>query len=53
MTSIIIPAHNEASVIQRGKTIAFLEAQLWDAAKTLICRATSTARLVPAPQALG
>jgi uncharacterized protein (TIGR00369 family) len=47
------PLVAEASVIQRGKTIAFLEGQLRDDAGTLVCRATSTARLVPAPRALG
>ncbi|HTE43556.1 MAG TPA: PaaI family thioesterase [Steroidobacteraceae bacterium] len=36
----------EATVVQLGKTIAFLEAKLMDEAGTLIARATSTARLV-------
>lgn len=46
------PLVAEATVIQRGRTIAFLEAQLWDEAGTLVCRATSTARMVPAQQAV-
>ncbi|MCW0235494.1 MAG: PaaI family thioesterase [Ferrovibrio sp.] len=46
------PLIAEATVIQRGRTIAFLEAQLWDESGTLICRATSTARMVAAQQAL-
>lgn len=46
------PLVADATVIQRGKTIAFLQAELRDAADTLICRATSTARLVAAQQAL-
>jgi uncharacterized protein (TIGR00369 family) len=36
----------EATVVQLGKTIAFLEAKLMDGAGTLIARATSSARLV-------
>lgn len=46
------PLIAEATVIQRGKTIAFLQAELRDAAGLLVCRATSTARLVPAGKAL-
>lgn len=46
------PLVAEATVIQRGKTIAFLQAELRDEAGTLLCRATSTARLVPVSQAI-
>jgi len=43
----------EAQVVQLGKTVAFLEAKLTDEAGTLLARATSSARLVPAAKALG
>ncbi|WP_300304400.1 PaaI family thioesterase [Ferrovibrio sp.] len=43
----------EASVVQSGRTIAFLEGQLSDSEGRLLCRATASARLVPAGQALG
>lgn len=46
------PLVAEASVIQRGKTIAFLQSELRDATDMLVCRATSTARLIPSNQAL-
>lgn len=46
------PLVAEATVIQRGRTIAFLQAELRDADGTLVCRATSTARLVAAGKAL-
>ncbi|MFN4164000.1 MAG: PaaI family thioesterase [Ferrovibrio sp.] len=38
----------EASVVQHGRTIAFLEGRLSDAEGRLLCRATASARLVPA-----
>lgn len=38
----------EASVVQHGRTIAFLEGRLSDAQGRLLCRATASARLVPA-----
>lgn len=38
----------EASVVQYGRTIAFLEGRLSDAEGRLLCRATASARLVPA-----
>lgn len=47
------PLVAEATVIQRGKTIAFLQAELRDAEGTLVCRATSTARLIAAGKAIG
>jgi uncharacterized protein (TIGR00369 family) len=37
----------EGRVVQMGKTVAFLEAKLFDAEGTLVARATSSARLVP------
>jgi uncharacterized protein (TIGR00369 family) len=43
----------EGRVIQLGKSIAFLEGSLTDAAGTLIARATASARLVEAEKALG
>lgn len=42
----------EGRVVQIGKTIAFLEASLTDEAGTLVARATASARVVPAEQAL-
>lgn len=46
------PILGEGRVIQLGRTVAFLEAQLFDEAGGLIARATSTARLVGADKAL-
>jgi len=40
------PLFGEGTVIQLGKTIAFLQAELRDEAGTLIARATSSARMV-------
>jgi uncharacterized protein (TIGR00369 family) len=37
----------EGRVVQMGKTIAFLEAQLTDANGVVVAKATSSARLVP------
>ena len=42
------PIFGEARVVQLGKTIAFLEAQLTDEHGKLIARATASARLVKA-----
>jgi uncharacterized protein (TIGR00369 family) len=42
----------EGRVIQRGKTIAFLEAALYDAEGDVVARATSTARLVSIAKAM-
>lgn len=47
------PLFGEATVIQLGKTIAFIEGQLTDADGNLIARATTSARLVAAAKALG
>jgi len=46
------PLFGEATVMQLGKTIAFIEARLTDAAGTLLARATSSARLVATAKAL-
>jgi uncharacterized protein (TIGR00369 family) len=43
----------EATVVQLGKTIAFIEARLTDEAGTLLAKATSTARLIASTKALG
>jgi uncharacterized protein (TIGR00369 family) len=40
------PLFGEGTVIQLGKTVAFLQAELRDEAGTLIARATSSARMV-------
>ncbi|MEQ9520316.1 MAG: PaaI family thioesterase [Parvibaculum sp.] len=37
----------EARIVRRGKSIAFVEGELFDAAGELIARATSTVKLVP------
>jgi uncharacterized protein (TIGR00369 family) len=42
----------EGRVVQLGKSVGFIEATLSDEAGTLIARATSSARLVPAAKAL-
>lgn len=47
------PLFGEGRIVQMGKTVAFLEALLRDRSGTLIARATSSARLVPAKQAVG
>jgi uncharacterized protein (TIGR00369 family) len=39
------PLYGEGKVIQLGKTIAFVEAQLTDADNTIIARSTATARM--------
>jgi len=39
----------EARIIRQGKSIAFVEGELFDAAGELIARATSTVRLIPMP----
>ena len=43
----------EGRVVQLGKTVAFIEASLTDAAGTMVARATSAARLVARDKALG
>lgn len=47
------PLFGEGQVIQLGKTVAFLEGRLSDTDGKLLARATASARLVPAQQALG
>jgi len=42
----------EGRVTQLGKSIAFLEGALFDASGTIVARASATAKLVPAEQAL-
>jgi uncharacterized protein (TIGR00369 family) len=42
----------EATVLQLGTTIAFLEGKLLDADGTLLARASATARLLPAERAV-
>lgn len=46
------PLIGEGQVIQLGKSVAFIEARLMDEAGTLVARATSSARLIPAAKAL-
>jgi uncharacterized protein (TIGR00369 family) len=46
------PLFAEASVVQLGSTIAFLEGSLLDGAGSLLSRAAATARLLPAERAL-
>lgn len=41
----------EARVVRMGRTVAFLEAELFDAEGGLVARATSSARLTPRDQA--
>ena len=47
------PGHviGRGRVVSRTKSTAFLEAELFDSAGTLLARATSTARIVPGPAA--
>jgi uncharacterized protein (TIGR00369 family) len=40
----------EARIIRQGKSISFVEGELFDADGMLVARATSTVRLVPMPQ---
>lgn len=47
------PLFGEGTVLQLGKTIAFIEARLMDAAGQILARATSTARLIPSSRAFG
>jgi len=46
------PLYGEGQVVQLGKTVAFLEARLFDAENKLVARATSTARLLNSSRAL-
>jgi uncharacterized protein (TIGR00369 family) len=51
--SFIAPARpglliGRGTIVHMGTTIAFLEASLFDAAETLLAKASATARLVPA-----
>ena len=46
------PLFGEASVLQLGKTIAFLEAKLTDTHGKLVARATSSVRLAPMQRVL-
>ena len=46
------PLFGEASVLQLGKTIGFLESRLLNVAGEVLARATATARLVPAARAV-
>ena len=46
------PLVGEGQVVQMGKSVAFLEAKLFDAEGVLVARATSTARLVASEKAL-
>jgi len=47
------PLIGEGQVLQLGKSVAFIEARLIDEAGTVVARATSSARLIPAARALG
>jgi uncharacterized protein (TIGR00369 family) len=44
--------YGEATVVQIGKTIAFIEGRLTDESGTLIAKATTSARLVPSAKAM-
>ncbi|HYM35053.1 MAG TPA: PaaI family thioesterase, partial [Steroidobacteraceae bacterium] len=44
--------YGEATVVQLGKTIAFIEAKLTDEADALLAKATSSARLIQSHKAL-
>lgn len=46
------PMVGEGQVVQMGKSVAFLEARLFDAEGVLLARATSTARLIASEKAL-
>jgi len=46
------PVFGEGRVVQLGRSVAFLEAQLSDAAGRLLARATSSARVIAADKAL-
>ena len=46
------PIVGEASVVQMGKTIAFLEGKLMDETGALLARATASVRVVPSAKAL-
>jgi uncharacterized protein (TIGR00369 family) len=46
------PLIGEGRVLQLGKSVGFIEATLSDPAGTMVARATSSARLVPAAKAL-
>ena len=46
------PIIGEATVVQLGKTIAFLEGKLLDASGTVLARATASARVVASAKAL-
>ena len=46
------PIFGEASVVQMGKSIAFLEGKLMDEAGTLLAKATASVRVVPSAKAL-
>lgn len=46
------PIIGEGQVVQAGKSVAFLEGRLTDAAGALLARATATARLVAAEKML-
>ena len=46
------PLYCEATVIQIGKTIAFVEGRLTDDSGTLLAKATTTARLIPSHKAM-
>jgi len=56
--SFLVPAKvgtiiGEASVVQMGKTIAFLEGKLMDEAGTVLAKATASVRVVASAKALG
>jgi hypothetical protein len=40
------PRHRQGTVVSQGRTIAFLEGELFDEAGNLLARATSSARIV-------
>lgn len=46
------PLFGEGQVVQLGKTVAFIEAQLTDGEGAVVARATSSARLVASEKAL-
>jgi len=43
----------EARVVQLGRTIGFVEAELWDEKQTLVARSPASVRIVPIDKAVG
>ena len=52
-TANVGPITGEATVVQLGKTVAFIEGRLMDETGRLLATATANARLVEADRAIG